>query len=210
MHIKFKNFTPNTPNGKICQALFSPFSKKNFLNTGSKLKNCSRAAAREHPVELPVDDLLRLFGRERGAELGAETVDLALFLEVDHRGVAVVVADADLLAQVHAVDLLAQGLVVGVVKVERADEIPAVHGVRVDLGHGAQALPDREQVEICDLVLPLVPVPDVHAVIPPFDEIQHLIISDAPLFCKKKSLRRGETDCASVLDGAAGKGYNWK
>ena len=81
---------------------------------------------------------------------------------MDDRGIAVIIADAELLAQVYPVDLFPQRLVAEIVKVEAADQIPAVFGMGIALGHRAQALPDGQKIRITDLMLPLMAVMDVH------------------------------------------------
>ena len=79
---------------------------------------------------------------------------------MDHRRVKIIIPDAELLPHVHPIDLLPQGPVIGVVKIEAPDEILSAFGVRVRFHHGPQPLPDRQQIHIVQLMLPFMPVVD--------------------------------------------------
>ena len=81
---------------------------------------------------------------------------------MDDGGVAVVEPDAELLAQVDAVELLAQGLVVRGVEVQAADVVFPVDRVRVALHHGPQARAQDNQIGGVELVLPLMTIADIH------------------------------------------------
>ncbi len=85
---------------------------------------------------------------------------------MDDGGVAVVEPDAELLAHVDAVELLAQGLVVRVVEVQAADVVFPVDRVRIALHHGPQARAQDKQIGGVELVLPLMAVLNIHGVSP--------------------------------------------
>ena len=87
--------------------------------------------------------------------LCAEMIELAFLLEMDDGGVAVVIPDAELLADRHTVDLFHERLVRRRVKIQAADEVFAVDRMGVGLHDGAEPVSDREQVGRADLMLDL-------------------------------------------------------
>ena len=129
-----------------------------------------RAIRAEHPVQISIHDLLCLLRTQRRLELGAEAVAPALLLQSDEGGIPVIIADAEFLPHVDAVDLLPQGLVGGVVKIQGADAVLSPHRVGIGLRHSLQALPDAQQIGVADLVLPLMPVLLLH-VSSPFNSV---------------------------------------
>ena len=60
---------------------------------------------------------LGLLGRQLCGGFGAEAVQFALLLQMDDGGIAVLQADAELLARVDAVELFAQRLVAEIVEI---------------------------------------------------------------------------------------------
>ena len=96
------------------------------------------AAVLGHPVQIPGYEEADLLRRQGCALLGAETAQLALFLQVNKGAVAVVSADAELLPPVDAVQLLPQGPVRGGVKVQASYLIAPAGGVGVGPGRGPE------------------------------------------------------------------------
>ena len=133
------------------QSLIEHFAVQ-FLNQG--------IAGVQHPGPVPVDDGPGFLGGQGCAELGAQPADLAFLLQVDQGRVSVVVPDAELLAHIHAVNFLPQRLVLKIVKVQAADQVFSIPGVRVCVRDCPQPLPDRQKVRIPDFMLPFMPVLD--------------------------------------------------
>ena len=119
----------------------------------------------QHPVDVPVHDGLGFCHGQRGGIFGSQAVELALlFQEVNDAGVAVVAADAELLTHVHAVDLLAQRLVRGVVEIQAADQVFAADGMCVRLCYCLKTRPNGEQIRIADLMFPFMPIVNIHKI----------------------------------------------
>jgi len=95
-----------------------------------------------------IHDLLRLFCGQGCGEFRPQTVHFAFFLQMDQRNVAVIIADAELLPHIHAVQLFPQRLIAQIVEIKAANIIFAVYGVGVRFHHRPQPHSDRKQVEI--------------------------------------------------------------
>ena len=116
------------------------------------------AAAVRHPGQIPVHDGLDLSGGQLRHRFGAQPVPLALLLQADEGGLAVVISDPEFFPAVHPVDLLPEGLVPPVVEVQAPDLVRPAHGVAVGPAHRPKPRPEGQPVGQIDLVLPLVPV----------------------------------------------------
>ena len=121
-----------------------------------------RAVRRCHPGHIAVHDRLGLPGAQGSRFLAAQAAALAFFLQVDDGNIVVIIADAEFFPDIDAVQLLPQGLVGPVIKIQAADKILSVYGVGVKLHDGRQPLPQDQSVAIADLMLPF--MSKVHSV----------------------------------------------
>ena len=80
---------------------------------------------------------------------------LGFFLQMDQRGVAVIISDAEFFPAAGSVDFFQQRFVRGRVKVQAAYLIFSPCRVFVRLGYGSQALPQNEHIQVGYFMFPL-------------------------------------------------------
>ena len=86
-----------------------------------------------HPVEMTGHNVLCIFFRQKSVCFVPQTASLIFFFQMNKRGIAIVVADAEFFADTDTVQFFPQGFVRQVVKVETSDFIFSVGGMFVRL-----------------------------------------------------------------------------
>ena len=87
------------------------------FHLGVQLDN-QAASVRSHPENIAVDNALGFLCCQAAGYLVAHAVPLDLLFQVDDRGVAIIITDAELHALIDAVELFTQGLVRQVVEIQ--------------------------------------------------------------------------------------------
>ena len=88
----------------------------------------------------------------------AKSVQLALFFQMDHGRIVVIIADSEFLPAVDAVDLFPQSFVCRIIKIKAAYSVFAFHRMWVGFRNGPQPLPDGNHVGNTDLMLPFMAI----------------------------------------------------
>ena len=116
----------------------------------------------EHPVNIAVYDLLRLFRSQDGGIFGSKPVPLAFLLQVDHRRIAVIEPDSEFFPHIDTVDLFPQGFVIGIIKVQASYIILSIDRVRIALHDGPKPLAQGQQIPGIQNMFPFMSVFRIH------------------------------------------------